>query len=317
MPSEVERVERMENELAGALKVATEEGVAACVRDLARAVVRDEIENLRASRADFMAEPSPPTIVGMRDKHGKEWTLTWRRWRRSLVEGDRSDVEVWNREWPAWAPFAPVYADQGAGAPEPEPVAEDPTFPAGLGGSEHINVTAGVKEEAVKARLVELGWTPPAEPTTEPAPADEPEGLEVVAFRQFDGGHWYYRDGHTSDPRAEHLVRAYDATTLLSEKDMEIERLREHLDRWLESAESGWMEVGRLRDRITDMVAREISSASPKPERGDAREDVLRDILHGWDPLEPPPYPKEVVEMLDRLDAADPLRAMLGEVVAR
>ena len=47
----------------------------------------------------------------------------------------------------------------------------------------------------------------------------------------------------------------------------------------------------------------------------DAREDVLTDILHGWDPLEPPPYPKEVVEMLDRLDAADPLRAMLPQIM--
>ena len=40
-PSEVER---MEDALAGALNVATEEGAAACVRDLARAVVRDEME---------------------------------------------------------------------------------------------------------------------------------------------------------------------------------------------------------------------------------------------------------------------------------
>ena len=37
----------MEDALAGALKVATEEGVAACVRNLARAVARDEIERLR------------------------------------------------------------------------------------------------------------------------------------------------------------------------------------------------------------------------------------------------------------------------------
>ena len=50
-------------------------------------------------------------------------------------------------------------------------------------------------------------------------------------------------------------------------------------------------------------------------ETKDAREDVLTDILHGWDPLEPPPYPKEVVEMLARIDRADPLRAMLPDVV--
>ena len=45
------------------------------------------------------------------------------------------------------------------------------------------------------------------------------------------------------------------ARALLAEKDMEIERLREHLDRWLESAESGWMEVHRLRARITELEA--------------------------------------------------------------
>ena len=207
-PSEVER---MEDALAGALKVATEEGVAACVRDLARAVVRDEIENLRASRADSMAGPSPPTIVGMRDRHGAEWDLTWECWDQDEMEGDRSDVEVWDREWPDAAPFAPIYLDREADTPEPELV-------------------------------------------------DEIEELEVVAFRQFDGGHWYYEVGHTSDPRAEHLVRAYDATTLLAEKDMEIERLREHLDRWLESAESGWMEVHRLRARITELEAREVTA---------------------------------------------------------
>ena len=46
----------------------------------------------------------------------------------------------------------------------------------------------------------------------------------------------------------------------------------------------------------------------------DNRKDVLKDILHGWDPLEPPPYPKEVAEMLARIDAADPLRAIMGDV---
>ena len=96
--------------------------------------------------------------------------------------------------------------------------------------------------------------------TPEPELVDEIEELEVVAFRQFVGGHWYYEVGHTSDPRAEHLVRAYDATTLLAEKDMEIERLREHLDRWLESAESGWKEVHRLRARITELEAREVTA---------------------------------------------------------
>ena len=45
-----------------------------------------------------------------------------------------------------------------------------------------------------------------------------------------------------------------------------------------------------------------------------AREDVLKDILHGWDPLEPPPDGHEVTESLARLDRADPLRAIMGEV---
>ena len=56
------------------------------------------------------------------------------------------------------------------------------------------------------------------------------EGLEVVASRQFYPGHWYYRDGYTSDPHAEHLVRASDATALLADKDAEIKRLSWELE---------------------------------------------------------------------------------------
>ena len=50
-----------------------------------------------------------------------------------------------------------------------------------------------------------------------------------------------------------------------------------------------------------------------KPEQGDAREDVLKDILHGWDPLYPPPSRDETIEGIAALDDADPLRAMLRE----
>ena len=67
----------------------------------------------------------------------------------------------------------------------------------------------------------------------------ENSDLRVVAYRQVDGGHWYYGDGLSSDPRAEHLVRFSDASSLLTEKDAEIERLtvrvaelQEEVERW-------------------------------------------------------------------------------------
>ena len=49
----------------------------------------------------------------------------------------------------------------------------------------------------------------------------------------------------------------------------------------------------------------------------DPRRAVLREILHGWDPLEPPPRRDETNEgiaaRIAALDDADPLRAMLRE----
>ena len=56
-------VDRMEAELVGAFRVATDEGVAACVRNLARAIAREEIE--RAKPSD-----KPPTVAPVSGEPG-------------------------------------------------------------------------------------------------------------------------------------------------------------------------------------------------------------------------------------------------------
>jgi hypothetical protein len=50
-------------------------------------------------------------------------------------------------------------------------------------------------------------------------------------------------------------------------------------------------------------------------ETRDPRLGAMREILHGWDPLDAPPSPEECRESLALLDAADPIRQVWAEVV--
>ena len=98
---------------------------------------------------------------------------------------------------------------------------------------------------AERARVADMEGDAP-----EPAPADEPEGLEVVAFQKFDGGHLYYAAGYTSDPRAEHLVKKSDAMALLAEKDAE----------WLMRTATAEKALKDARARITELEAQEVTA---------------------------------------------------------
>ena len=60
-------VDRMEAELAGAFNVATEEGMAACVRNLARAVAREEIERaLEPAKTAAAMDAAERTVRAMK-----------------------------------------------------------------------------------------------------------------------------------------------------------------------------------------------------------------------------------------------------------
>jgi hypothetical protein len=50
-------------------------------------------------------------------------------------------------------------------------------------------------------------------------------------------------------------------------------------------------------------------------ETRDPRLGAMREILHGWDPLDVPPSPEECRESLALLDTADPIRQVWAEVV--
>ena len=115
------------------------------------------------------------------------------------------------------------------------------------------------REEVERARVADMEGDAP-----DPAPADEPEGLEVVAFQKFDGGHLYYNVGYTSDPRAEHLVKKSDAMALLSEKDAEINGLKEEKEQIMrlhkyacDLATERYYDNEKLRARIAELEARE------------------------------------------------------------
>ena len=116
----------------------------------------------------------------------------------------------------------------------------------------------------------------------EPEPVDEPEGLEVVAWLSPQG---YVARVHPLEGSPDQaLVKKSDATTLLAEKDAEIERLRGDNDRlradrcallevqsvdgllsseWLMRTATAEKALKEARARITELEAQEREGRDP------------------------------------------------------